>query len=134
MTNKILAFITDGKEFLALKNNSQDPSHGGDFWFTVTGAIEEETQEEAVAREVKEETGLKVKKIIDLNWKSNYLWKGEECEESNFLVLVNKKDITLNEEHTAYKWLKLKDFIELIGWDDDKKVLLERLNRYNLEF
>lgn len=132
MRQKILSFITDGKKFLALRNNPDEPEkHGGDFWFTVTGSIElNESREEAVKREISEETGIYVKKTIDLNWSSRYEWQGEDCEEYNFVAFVKHTDkITLNEEHIEYKWLPLDDFVKLIRWDDDKQVLKEVLEK-----
>ncbi|MCR4284651.1 MAG: hypothetical protein NUV97_01240 [archaeon] len=30
MNKKIISFITNGKEFLVLRNNLKDPAHGGD--------------------------------------------------------------------------------------------------------
>ena len=54
MNKKILAFICDGEKFLLLRNNSRDLTHGGDYWFTVTGSVEsDESIEDAVKREVK---------------------------------------------------------------------------------
>jgi NADH pyrophosphatase NudC (nudix superfamily) len=53
MNKKILVFVCKREKFLLLRNNSQDPSHGGDYWFTVTGSVEKnEGKEEAIKREV----------------------------------------------------------------------------------
>ena len=123
MKKKVLAFITNGKEFLALRNNSEDTSHGEDFWFTVTGSVEDETLEEAVKREIKEETNLDAQEIFSLNWGSIYEWSGEECQESNYLAIVSSGDIMLNEEHTEFKWLGLDEFVNIIKWYDDKDLL-----------
>lgn len=85
MNKKILAFVCDGKRFLALRNNSQDPSHGGDFWFTVTGSIEKDENEKgAIKREVKEETDLDVKGVLDLNWGSIYSWGKPKSSREKF--------------------------------------------------
>ncbi len=123
MKQKILAFVTDGEKFLVLRNNSADKKHGGDFWFTVTGAVEEENLVEAVAREVMEETSLVVRETLNLNWGSIYSWAEETWEEFNFLAFVEKGDVKLNEEHVDFKWLDKEELIELIKWDDDKNVL-----------
>ena len=134
MNKKILAFVCGGKEFLLLRNNSKDPSHGGDFWFTVTGSVEQgETIEDAVRREVKEETNLNVAEIFDLKWGSVYSWSGEDHSENNFLVFVKKEKVLLNEEHVDSEWLNLNDFIKRINWDlnkeELKQVLLKAIKR-----
>lgn len=128
MKKKILAFITDGKEFLALRNDSSDPSHGGDYWFVVTGAVEEESLEDAVRREVEEETTLEVKEILNLNWGSLYSYSNEDCQESNFMVFVNKGKVTLNEENIDFEWLHVDDFVKRISWNgniDELKSILK---------
>ncbi len=130
MNKKILAFIYDGKKFLALRNNSKDISHGGDFWFTVTGSLEKgESNEEAVKREVKEETGLDVKDIFDLNWGSIYSWENQNYEEENLIAFVDNRQVKLSEEHIEYKWLILADFIKLIKWGLDKEELRKVLSK-----
>lgn len=63
----------NGGKLLALemtKHPEYAPKGG---WFVVTGAVEKnETLEEAVAREILEETGLDTEEIISLNWGSIY--------------------------------------------------------------
>ena len=126
---KILAFITFNGKFLALRNKSS-PEHGGHFWFVVTGYVEkQESDEEAVMREILEETGLKTAKIIDLRWGSVYNWKNEVCEEHNFLAFVDEQKIIRNEEHDAFGWLSLDDFVKTIRWDDDKIILIKVLEK-----
>ena len=125
MKKKVLSFITDGKKFLALRNNPSEPEkHGGDFWFTVTGSVEnEEDYEDAVKREVQEETGLIVKKLISLNWGCIYKnWQGEN-EEHYYLAFVSPGKIILDIEHIDYEWLSFPKFLNRIKWDGNKKEL-----------
>jgi len=130
MNKKILAFICDGKKFLLLRNNSKDPTHGGDFWFTVTGSVEvDESIEETVKREIKEETNLEVSKIFNLNWGSIYSWHGEDHSENNFLAFVKKEKVILNEEHVDFEWLNLDDFIRKINWRLNKEELRKVLQK-----
>ncbi|HOF44523.1 MAG TPA: NUDIX domain-containing protein [Candidatus Pacearchaeota archaeon] len=134
MNKKILAFVCDGKKFLLLRNNPKDPSHGGDYWFTVTGSVEaDESIENAVRREVKEETNLNVSEILGLKWGSVYSWGGKDYSENNFLVFVKKEKVVLNEEHVDSEWLNLNDFIKRIKWDlnkeELKKVLKKAVNK-----
>jgi 8-oxo-dGTP pyrophosphatase MutT (NUDIX family) len=128
---KILSFITDGENFLALRNNFQDSEkQGGDFWFVVTGEVEDkENLNDAVKREIKEETNLEVKEVFELNWGSIYeCWQGI-CNEFNFISFVKSENIILNEEHVEYVWLNLEDFIKKIKWDDDKELLKKVLKK-----
>lgn len=121
MNKKVLAFIYDGNSFLALRNNPQDKSHGGDFWFTVTGSIENnESPEEAVEREILEETNLNIKDVFYLNWDSVYTWDGKDHSERNYIALVKNNSIKLDNEHVEYVWLKLDQFVKKIKWDSDK--------------
>lgn len=130
MNQKILAFVCDGEKFLVLRNNPEDPAHGGDYWFTITGSVEtNETIEEAITREVKEETNLDVFEIFDLKWGSIYFWSGEEHKENNFLVFVKKRKIKLNEENVDFEWLKLDDFVEKINWSLNKEELKKILEK-----
>jgi len=130
MNKKILVFIYNGERFLALRNNPEDPSHGGDFWFTVTGSLEiGESKEDAVKREIKEETNLNVSEIFDLNWGSVYSWGGEDNSEKNFLALVKKEKIILNKEHIDFEWLNLDDFVQKIKWNLDKEELRNILQK-----
>jgi 8-oxo-dGTP diphosphatase len=129
MQKKILTFIIHGKKILALYS-APHPQHGEGGWFIVTGAIEnEESPEEAVRREIKEETDLLVKEIFPLNWGSIYNWNDKICKEYNFVSFVNSRKVTLNEEHSKYKWLDIDKFIEIIKWDDDKELLREVLEK-----
>lgn len=134
MNKKILAFVTNGKEFLALRNNPSEPDkYGGDFWFVVTGGVEKgENFEDAVKREVNEETGLKVKKLISLNWGCMYKDRAGENEEHYYLAFVSTKRVILSIEHINYEWLPLPGFLDRISWDGNKlelkRVLGEALN------
>ncbi len=138
MNKKILAFVCDGEKFLLLRNNSKDPTHGVDYWFTVTGSVEtDESLEEAIKREVKEETNLEILWIFDLKWGSVYSWGGEYHSENNFLAFVKKGKVILNEEHVDSEWLKLNDFIKKINWNLDKielKKVLEKALKKELFF
>lgn len=130
MNRKILAFVYDGNKFLALRNNPEDLSHGGDFWFTITGSIKKgETEVEAIKREVKEETNLVVTEIFDLNWGSIYSWQNEDHQEKNYIALVDKGDIVLSKEHEGFEWLELEDFVNRIKWGLDKSELMAVLSK-----
>lgn len=72
MQQKILTFIVNNKKFLGLYSKS-NPEHGKGGWFTVTRGLEKnESHQDAVIREVLEETGLVVVDIFALNYGSIY--------------------------------------------------------------
>lgn len=138
--NKILAIIYREKdkknELLALRNNPQDPKHGGDFYFVVTGELEkEESFLSAVKREIKEETGImNIIKIIDLKLTFEYIYSDDGeylCKEKAYLVKIDDEVGGLNEEHIGFLWLNRTDFIETIEWEGEegKKDLIKILDK-----
>ena len=130
---KILTFIKNkDNKLLLLHNNPEDPIHGGDIWYTVTGGVEEydKSLEDAVIREVKEETNLDVinNKYLDINYTYTSR-QGIECIEYVFISIVEDGNIILNEENIGYKWLNINDYIEEIYWyynKEDLRILLEK--------
>ena len=136
---KILTFIVNkNNKLLLLHNNPEDPIHGGDIWYTVTGGVEEydKSLEDAVKREVKEETSLDVTFTKYLNINYNYVNRRNiECNEYIFISKVDDGNIILNEESIGYKWLDINDYFNEIYWYYDKKELKKILDKalYYLE-
>ena len=128
---KILAFIKNkDNKLLLLKGSKDDPQFHESFWYTVTGAKENEDSSliDTVIREVKEETNLDVKNICYLNWIFTYRSLGVECEEYIFICEGNQKmKIILNEENIDYKWVGIEEFVNTIKWYDNKETLKEVL-------
>ena len=125
---KILAFIYNEKKkkFLILKTNGDEPEiHGKSRWFTTTGSVEEnEGYEEAVLREVMEETGLVVKEVYNLRWGCKYKWQNRVNEELYFIAFVNSEKVKLDKiEVIDFKWLSLEKFVHLIEWAGNKEEL-----------
>lgn len=120
MLNKILSFIiNEDNKILLLHNNPIDPAHGGDFWYTVTGGIEDydKSFDDAVKREVKEETNLNVKETFYLNWIFKYVDKNICCTEYAYISFVKNEEITLDdEENIGYLWCDLDEFVKNIRW------------------
>ncbi|HOW29832.1 MAG TPA: NUDIX domain-containing protein [archaeon] len=134
MRIKILSFIYSRKNnrFLLLKNNGEDPIHGGEKWFTVTGSVEKEDKslEDAVARKMLEEIDIAPIKIINLNTKSEYYsnYDKEQCEEHNFLSIINSDKVILDGiEHIDFLWCDIDEYIEKLWWDDNKESLKKKL-------
>jgi len=102
---KILTFILKEDKILLLLGDNTDPQFHESFWYTVTGACEENDKNliETVIREVKEEINLNLYKIIDLNWIFEYELLGKKCLEHAFISYTNEDNIILNEESIDYK-------------------------------
>ena len=133
MNKKILAFVYNIKtrKFLTLRNNPKTKLHGGDFWYVVTGSVEnKETLEDATKREVKEETNLDVEYIYPLNWGCIYGDKKRKFEEHYFLAFVQDNKIKLDKrEAIAYKWLNINSFVNKILWYGNKVELKSILTK-----
>ena len=129
---KILTFIVNDKKLLLLLGSDKDPQYHKSFWYVVTGACEPEdkTLEDAVRREVLEETGLSLNNVIDLKWTFEYESLGEHCVEHAFVSFADDEQVTLNEENIDYKWCYLDDFVKMIEWYGAKKEIEEKLTKY----
>lgn len=134
---KILTFIVnENNKLLLLHNNPVDPMHGGDIWYTVTGAVEEydNSLEDTVKREVKEETNLDIIDTMYLNVIYKYTSRRKiECIEYVYISFVKENDIILNEESIGYIWLDIDEFLSEIYWYYDKEelrhILLKAINK-----
>jgi 8-oxo-dGTP pyrophosphatase MutT (NUDIX family) len=125
VNKKIMAIIySDKNKFLLLRTNPKWLKV--DEWFVVTGSIEkDEEKEEAVKREVLEETGLKILEIKKTGSSSDYEWpigSGKMHHETIFLVKVQYANPKLSGEHLDFRWLNKEDFIEQIDWKDKKEL------------
>ncbi len=122
---KILTFIVNEDKFLLLKGSDKDPQFHESFWYTVTGSVEKEDNslEDAVKREVKEETNLEISRIEKLPLIFEYESLGKKCVEHGFISYVLDDKVILNEENIDYKWCNIHEFIKLIKWYYDKDEL-----------
>jgi len=120
-----LIFSKDGKLFQGMK----DPQKGGvysDCWHLPGGGVDpNESKEKALAREIKEETGIDIAgykvELIDSSGRGKskkILSNGKEvfCEMKFFVYKIkiidkNSSDIkiTLNDDLVKYRWTSLKE-------------------------
>lgn len=98
----------------------------------------DETGEEAMAREVKEETGLDA---IEVNYQFSipnlYLYSGFMVHTLDMFYIVRVKDLSHIEamdDAAAYYWIPLKDIqIEKFAFESIKKGLLRFLKTQNIQ-
>jgi NADH pyrophosphatase NudC (nudix superfamily) len=123
--NKVLAIIfSDKEEFLLLRTNPKTMKE--DHWYVVTGGVKKgEEFEEAVRREVAEETGLEILEVQPTALSFDYEWprgSGKMKYEKAFLVRVKHNEPKITRwEHLEWKWLGKEDFIEQIDWYGESK-------------
>lgn len=127
----IVVYTLEGNQikYLLLKRKL----HWKGWEFPKGGLEKNEKLEDAVKREVKEETGLNVKKDVKkLNFSGRYhyqkksLSKGKFAGQSYslFAVEANKGKVKLDErEHSDYIWLDFENAIKKLTWKNQKKCL-----------
>ena len=102
-------------------------SHG--HWGFPKGNIEfEETEKAAAIREAIEETGLRSFRFItDFKEQIEYFYRkrGETIHKQviYFLAEIEEGDVKLSFEHIGYKWLTFDEALNLVYFENDKKVL-----------
>ncbi len=119
----VAAIIVDQDNFLLLQRPKDD--FMGGIYELPSGKVENnETLENALIREVLEETGLSVQKILDYVGHFEYLSKsGQNTRQFNFTVEISKPyDIKLS-EHDSYIWTSIHDLSQYNVTDSTKSIL-----------
>ncbi len=124
----VKALVCYGRKFLLIKRTTEAR---GDYyhWEFPGGRLEfGESPMQALKREINEETGLEVEKLILLNaWNS---FK-DECTEIiglTYICTANGDNVMLSKEHSDYEWVtyeEMKDYNLVKGMSRQ----LEELNR-----
>lgn len=98
-------------------------------WEFSKGNIEKgESEEQTAMRELVEETGIEdVKLFEDFREKINYFYRRQGKTVSKEVVFLlgetKSKDVKISHEHTEYSWLTLNKSLELLTFDNSKKML-----------
>ncbi|MGI9283625.1 MAG: NUDIX hydrolase [Endozoicomonas sp.] len=106
------------------------------FWCHVAGKIEEsETGWQAIIREFHEETGIQATQLYNAEYSEQFYEAGKNrfMIIPSFVVLCDKNQrVTLNPEHTDYRWCSLQEAIKLVPFPNQKH-LYQHVWKYFLE-
>lgn len=96
----------------------------GGGWQVVTGRVEAgESPEAAARREVEEETGLAVLRVVDLGLDCGFTgYDGRRYRERSFAVEVDGEH-RLSQEHLKGEWLAHAEARTRLTWDENRRAL-----------
>ena len=105
----VACFVKHGDKFLLLKRSDKVLAYKN-LWSSLAGFLDDsKSVREKAIEEITEEIGLKESDIVRLVEGPVYVFKdeaiGREWERHLVLVEVSNSNITLNWEHTEYKWV-----------------------------
>ena len=125
MDKTILAYININDSYLMLYRNKKKNDLNEGKWMGVGGHIElGETPEQALIREVKEETGLIV---LDYNLRGTLYFYNDDYSEVIYLYTVNEvKGEIIDCNEGELKLIPINEIMNLNMWEGDK-VFLELL-------
>ena len=123
-----VAVVCDGK--ILVVRRSMDDFLGGYFELPGGGVDEGETISDAAIREVKEETGLVVTRVISIFDGFDYTTdKKPKVRQINFLVAIEKGEVLLSDEHDSYLWIGRNDITSLKATDSMKECIKKAFMR-----
>lgn len=101
--------VNEDNEVLLLKQNYITTEK----WTVITGyMVDGETIEEAVAREVMEETG---QEVLKSSYVSSYYFEPKQLIMIGFIAYVKKKEFGNSEEVDDLKWFKIEEVDDVIA-------------------
>ena len=122
MDKTVLAYIKkDGKYLMLFRNKKKVDINKGK-WIGIGGHLEkDESKEQALVREIKEETGLDVLHYV---YRGELLFVNNDFQEIMYLYLVNEVSGDLIEcDEGELAWIKENDLMSLNMWEGDYKFL-----------
>lgn len=136
MINTTLCYIEKDNKYLMLHRTKKENDLNEGKWIGVGGKFEkDETPEECLLREVKEETGLTLTKyklravitFISNEWETEYMYLFTASEFLGELISCNEGEL---------EWVDKDDILKLNIWEGDKiflKKMIEEDNFFTLK-
>jgi len=115
-------------EYIILKRKH----HWKGWEFPKGGMKSSESKTDAVKREVKEETGLRLLKIRKFNFNGKYKYQREFSDRpgvigqtfSLYAAEVKKGRVKIDKkEHSGFRWLSFEKAVKTLTWSNQKKSL-----------
>ena len=128
MDKTVLAYIKIDHQILMLFRNKKEKDINKGKWIGIGGHLEKgETKEQALLREVKEETGLTAKHF---EYRGKLLFVNDDFEEIMYLYLIDSVSGDLIDcDEGELKWIKEGELMSLDMWEGDKIFLPLLLNK-----
>ena len=117
--------VNEYNEVLLLKQNYITKTK----WTLVTGYMTDgETIEEAVVREVKEETG---QEVLECQYVSSYYFAPKQLIMIGFIAYVKKQDFGQSKEVDDLKWYRIDEVDDIIAYENNcSKMHFEKCKPY----
>ena len=121
-----LCYIEKDGKYLMLHRTKKKDDINKDKWLGVGGKFEkDESPEECMLREVKEETGLMLKSYklrcivtyVSTTWETEYMYVFTSRDFTGNLIECNEGDL---------EWVNKKDVLRLNSWEGDK-IFVEKI-------
>lgn len=126
----VVGAIIPFENTVLLLHRKQDDFMGGIDEIPSGGVEKNETLENALKREIKEETGLLVRSVTDyLGFFDYYSKKGIRTRQFNFVAITNRAEVILS-EHDTYKWVTKEEIDHSKTTPEVKKIIENFFKKY----
>ncbi len=126
----VQAIIVDEKTNKLLLIKQLDLVKKKYLWRLVKGGVEkDETEEQALKREIREEVGLKNIEIVGKIYKYEYVFDPKKFVVSTYLVNGNMNEKIALENHENgdriidFKWVSREQALEMLYWENEKEAV-----------
>ena len=122
MDKTVLCYLERNNQYLMLFRNKKKNDLNGSKWIGVGGHLEKgETKEQALTREIKEETGLD---IISFTYRGELLFINDDFEEIMYLYTSSDFKGELKEcDEGELHWVDKDKIMDLNLWEGDRAFL-----------
>jgi 8-oxo-dGTP diphosphatase len=113
----VIEHVPTGRILLMQRASTADYAPG--LWEDLTGRMKQfEEPEDALRREVREETGLEIEVVKPI--KVFHLYRGERTAENELVGIVfwcttQSDRVTLSHEHQDYRWVQPREALEIVS-------------------